>query len=77
VGDNFIGWVRFASKDVGWAWGVKGEVATTHDGGKTWTRDNIPLKLDPDSEFMGDGAMAGSNLLITLSPGRLLARPIP
>ena len=74
--DNFIGWVRFASKDVGWAWGVKGEVVMTRDGGKTWTRDNIPLKLDPDSQFMGDGAVAGSNLLITVSPGRLLVRPL-
>jgi len=74
--DNFIGWVRFTTKDTGWAWGVKGEVVITRDGGKTWTPEAIPLKLNPDSDFMGDGTMAGPNLLITVSPGRLLVRPI-
>ena len=74
--DTFIGWVRFASKDVGWAWGVHGEIVTTRDGGKTWTREASPLKLDPDSDYTGDGAISGSNLFITLSPGRLLVRPV-
>jgi photosystem II stability/assembly factor-like uncharacterized protein len=76
VGDSFIAWIRFASKDVGWAWGVHGEIVMTRDGGKTWTREDIPLKLDPDSDFVGDGAISGSNLFITLSPGRVLARPV-
>jgi photosystem II stability/assembly factor-like uncharacterized protein len=75
IGDSFIGWVRFATKDIGWAWGGHGEIVMTRDGGKTWTREDIPLKLDPDSDFVGDGAMTGSNLLIMVSPGRLLVRP--
>jgi photosystem II stability/assembly factor-like uncharacterized protein len=77
MGDNFIGWVRFASKDIGWAWGVKGEIVVTRDGGKTWTRETNSLKLEPDTEHTGDGAKTVSSLLITVSPGRLLTRHIP
>jgi photosystem II stability/assembly factor-like uncharacterized protein len=77
IGDSFIAWIRFASKDVGWAWGVHGEIVMTRDGGKTWTREASPLKIDPNSEIStGDGAVTRSNLFITVTPGRLLARPI-
>jgi photosystem II stability/assembly factor-like uncharacterized protein len=73
VGATFIGWVRFATKDSGWAWGVNGEIVKTTDGGKTWTREASPLKIEPNSEIStGDGATNGSNLFITVTPGRLL-----
>jgi photosystem II stability/assembly factor-like uncharacterized protein len=75
--DTFVGWVRFASKDVGWAWGVNGEIVMTRDGGKTWTREANPLKLDRVSESTHDGAISGSSLFITVTHGRLLVRSIP
>jgi len=77
VGDSFIGWVRFVTKEAGWAWGVKGEIIKTADGGKTWRREASPLKIGPDSEMRtGDGAKNDSNLYITVNPGKLLVRPL-
>lgn len=71
--ETFIGWVRFATKDAAWSWGVKGEIVKTTDGGKTWTQEASPLRVESDSETRtGDGARNGSNLFITVSPGRLL-----
>jgi photosystem II stability/assembly factor-like uncharacterized protein len=74
--DHFVGWVKFADRETGWAWGVHGEIATTHDGGHTWTQEPNPLPLKPDSDLgTGSGAINGSKLFITVSPGYLAPPP--
>jgi len=77
IGDGFLGWVRFTTKETGWAWGVNGEIVKTLDGGKTWMSEASPLKVEPNSEIStGDGAKNSSNLFITVTPGKLLVRSI-
>jgi photosystem II stability/assembly factor-like uncharacterized protein len=77
LSENFIGWVKFVSKETGWAWGVKGDIVMTHDGGHTWIQEVSPLKIKPEFEdTTSTGASDGSKLFISVFPGRLMSRSI-
>ncbi len=74
IGDSFVGWVKFANSDLGWASGANGEVLKTIDGGKTWTRDPIPEHLLISGMSTGDMAITKINLFLIANPGFLLVR---
>lgn len=43
--------VEFLNKAIGWASGEKGIVLITSNGGKTWTKQFVQMRLFPDSDF--------------------------
>src|SRR5207237_9510259 len=45
IAKGYLGWVKFANHQVGWASGTKGEVLMTRDGGKRLNRDYPPKHM--------------------------------
>lgn len=48
----------------------------TRDGGKTWKRDPLPPNLEKPDDTTSELTLAGPNLYMLLSGGRLLVRPV-
>ena len=75
--DQFFGYVKFISKNRGWAWGTKCDILATHDAGKTWTPEECPLGAELRAEITtGEMARTTSKLFMIANPGRVLVRLI-
>ena len=73
---GFCGWVKFASPNVGWASGVKGEVWETRNAGKTWNRSASLLPMLPPDTDTGEMVLTATEAFIIANPGTLLIHSI-
>lgn len=68
--------VKFVSPERGWVSGVKCEIFSTRNSGKTWVMEECPLPLDLRSEIdTGEMSKGPGKLYIIANPGRVLVRP--